>query len=74
MIIRRRSKPTPKLGRKSVYPLGELKVGESLFVESDDPDHTAKQLRMASAYIQRKSKKKFSTHKVDGGAETWRTK
>jgi len=74
MKIRKRKQPIPKVGRKSVFPLNELRVDESLFVESDNPDHTAKRLRMAAAYIQRKSRKRFSTHKVLGGAEIWRIK
>lgn len=63
------------MGRKAIYPLADLDIGQSFFVPCR-PGKTATQTRNAlSGSITQCSKKtgaRFTTRIIDGGARVWR--
>ena len=60
--------PTNNIGRPAIYPLAELAVGQSFFVEGGD----VVKLRQAAKQHGRRYGKKFTTAKVADGARCWR--
>jgi hypothetical protein len=56
--------------RASKYPFRDMEVGDSFFVEGDGAAATL--VRYASVNEQRKSGKRFSTRRVEGGYRCWR--
>jgi hypothetical protein len=56
------------VGRKSLYPIDQMKVGDSFFT-------TKKSVQRAVTLFKKKHLgTDFTTRRVDGGWRTWRTK
>jgi len=60
-------------GRKRMYPFHDLDVGDSFFVETNEPHHRVKSL-LQSVRKSRFPDKKFTTRIVNGGVRCWRVK
>jgi len=58
-------------GRKRIYPFRELEIGDSFFVETEEPHHQVK-LLLQSVRQSRFPDKKFTTRIVNNGVRMWR--
>lgn len=53
------------------YPFGEMEVGDSFFVDDDDPSTRTRVMSAASERLKRCGTR-FVTRAVDGGVRVWR--
>lgn len=60
-----------KRGRKAVYPLSELAVGESFFVPTES-SYVQDSVRAAASYRGKRLGRKFCCRSMDGGIRVWR--
>ncbi len=60
--------PTRTGGRRCVYPLGKMSVGDSFLLSKDDLDR----VRTAVSYYGKRNHKKFSIRKVDPVTKEYR--
>lgn len=61
-------------GHLKKYPLGELGVGESFFLDCQGGSAEQKRAQIAPAIARaQKDGKRFTTRKFDGGLRIWRT-
>lgn len=57
------------------YPFRQLEVGQSFFIEGIAGDHAAILRVRGAANVQgRRTGKKYSVRKMDGGVRVWRVK
>lgn len=68
-IVIEKNVPIPVGGRKSIYPFGEMEVGDSFFV----PSIAAQTVRSAAHTYGLKHRVKFSSYKEGDGVRIWRT-
>ena len=66
--------PAPtKQTRSSKYPFRDMKVGDSFFIKSDDPEPLRKKLSSASTmFCKTNPDFKFKTQVFDTGVRIWR--
>jgi hypothetical protein len=64
--------PNP-FSKKRLYPFDKMEVGDSFFVQSDNPKTIQKRLSVAiNKYRRENITAKFSMRTVEGGVRCWR--
>lgn len=66
-----KSVPIPKTRNNSLYPFGQMEVGDSFFIP-DAGKSTAASIRACASAFGKKNNRKFSCRQVDGGVRVWR--
>lgn len=70
--------PTYQQRIKRIYPIFDMGVGDSFFVDSSEDDYNKKRSKINNFIIANRHKigyeTRFAIRKVEGGIRTWRTK
>lgn len=67
-------KDIPPPCKEPVYPFNKMKVGDSVFYEvADDKSFWQSKVIVAAYKYGKRSNKRFTVRRVDGGARIWRT-
>lgn len=66
--------PIPQRGFTKVYPFGDLAVGQSFLVPTDEASKKRARVSSAANMHGKKHNSRFATRIVEGGVRVWRVK